>query len=100
MIVGGGIALSSHGTKAATRLAANTSPEPASNIVLSLGEDILTFGSAILMAFHPVVILVVVVIFLLFAIWLIPKIIRALKRMFVRLRGVFGNGSPPQVAGR
>ena len=64
-LAGGGVALSSHGTKAATRLAANTSPEPVSNIVLSLLEDALTIGSAILMVFHPVVILVLVVIFLL-----------------------------------
>jgi hypothetical protein len=100
MIVGGGVALSSHGTKAATRVAANTSPEPISNFALSLGEDVLTFGSAILMAFYPVVILIVVVIFLIFAAWLLPKIFRALKRLFARLRSISGNGTaPPTVAG-
>lgn len=88
-IIGGGVALSSHGTKAAARLAANTSPEPVSNIALSLGEDILTFGSAILLAFHPIVILVIVVIFLILVIWLAPKIIRALRRMLARLRNLF-----------
>ncbi len=97
MILGGGVALSSHGTKAATRLAVNTSPEPASNIVLSLFEDALTFGSAVLMAFHPVVILVIVIIFLILAIWLVPKIVRALKRMFARLKGLFSE-SPPRSA--
>jgi hypothetical protein len=86
MIVGGGIALGSHGTKAATRLAANTSPEPASNIALSLGEDVVAFGSAILMAFFPVVMIVIVAIFLILAIWLVPKIIRALRRLLARLR--------------
>ena len=49
MLVGGSIALGSHGLKSTTRLAANTSPEPVSNIALSLGEDILTFGAASLM---------------------------------------------------
>jgi hypothetical protein len=88
MIMGGGIALSSHGTKAATRLAANTSPEPISNVALSLGEDALTFGSAILMAFYPVVILVVVVIFLIISLWLLPKIVRAIRRLLMRARGV------------
>src|SRR5580704_11763183 len=39
LLVGGGVALSSHGMKAATRLAVNTSPQPFSNIVLSLTED-------------------------------------------------------------
>jgi hypothetical protein len=93
MIMGGGIALSSHGTKAATRLAANTSPEPFSNIALSLGEDALAFGSAILMAFYPVAILIVVVIFLIVALWLLPKIFRALRRLLVRARSIFG-GNP------
>jgi len=88
-LAGGGVALSSHGTKAATRLAVNTSPEPVSNIALSLGEDVLTVGSAILMVFHPVVILVIVVIFLLLAIWLVPKIVRALRRLLLRAREFF-----------
>ena len=62
MLIGGGIALSSHGMKAATRVAVNTSPEPFSNIVVSLVEDVVAFGSAALMVFHPVVILIVVAI--------------------------------------
>jgi Domain of unknown function (DUF4126) len=92
-IMGGGIALSSHGTKAATRLAANTSPEPFSNIALSLGEDALTFGSAVLLAFYPVVILIVVVIFLIIALWLLPKIFRAVRGLLVRARSIF-RGNP------
>ena len=90
MILGGGVALSSHGTKAATRLAANTSPEPVSNFALSIGEDIFTFGSAALTAFFPVFILIVVLIFLILVVWLAPKIIRALKRLFARLKSMFG----------
>ena len=39
-LLGGGLALTSHGTKAATRAAINTSPEPASNIIASLAEDV------------------------------------------------------------
>lgn len=86
MIIGGSIALGSHGAKAATRLAANTSPEPFSNITLSLLEDVLAFGSTVLMVFFPVAILVVVIIFLVLLIWLAPKVIRALRRLFARLR--------------
>jgi hypothetical protein len=89
LLVGGGIALSSHGTKAATRLAVNASPEPVSNIALSVIEDVVAIGSTILMVFHPVVILIVVVIFLLIAVWLIPKIFRALRRMLNRIRNFF-----------
>jgi hypothetical protein len=90
LMVGGGIALGSHGTKAATRLAANTSPEPVSNIGLSLFEDAITIGSAILMVFHPIVILVIVLIFMLIAIWLIPKIYRALRGLWRRLGELSG----------
>ncbi len=90
MILGGGLALSSHGAKAATRLAANASPEPVSNVALSLSEDVIVFGSTILMVFLPVVMLIFVVIFLILTIWLTPKIVRALRRMYARLRSLFG----------
>jgi hypothetical protein len=82
LLAGGGVALSSHGTKAATRLAANTSPEPFSDSLLSLGEDVIAVGASLLMAFHPVVILVIVGIFLVFAVWLARRIARALRRLF------------------
>jgi len=91
MIVGGGVALGSHGLKATTRLAANTSPEPVSNIALSIGEDLFTFGSTILMAVSPVAILVLVVIFIILMIWLVPKIYRTLRWMMRKLRSLFGN---------
>ena len=91
MLVGGGVALGSHGLKASTRLAANASPEPVSNIALSLGEDIFTFAGAALLAFHPIVMLVVVVVLLILTIWLIPKIFRALKRMMNKFRSLFGS---------
>jgi hypothetical protein len=84
MLAGGGVALSSHGTKAATRAAANTSPEPFSNIALSLIEDVITVGTAILMAFHPLVVLAIVVVFLAFAIWIFRRIVRALRSLFRR----------------
>lgn len=93
MIVGGGVALGSHGLKATTRLAANTSPEPVSNIALSIGEDILTFGGAILTAVSPVAILVVVVIFIILLFWLVPKIYRTMRWLFRKLRSLFG-GEP------
>lgn len=59
MLAGGGIALSSHGTKTATRLAANTSPEPFSNLLLSLLGDAIAIGGALIMSVHPIVLLVI-----------------------------------------
>jgi hypothetical protein len=97
MILGGSVALSSYGAKAGARLAANTSPEPVSNAALSLTEDMVAFGSTILMAFFPVLMLVIVLIFLIATIWLIPKILRAKRRMIARIRGLFGN-SPREAA--
>jgi hypothetical protein len=52
--VGGSTALASHLVKAGTRLAVNTSPEPASNIVLSVLEDLAVAAVVVLALFHPV----------------------------------------------
>jgi uncharacterized membrane protein len=82
VLLGGGLALSSHGTKAATRLAANTSPEPVSNIVLSLLGDITAVGGTLLMAAHPLVIICIVLIGLAVSILLFRWILGALKKIF------------------
>ncbi|MFF4155569.1 DUF4126 domain-containing protein [Streptomyces sp. NPDC001678] len=51
--VGGSAALLSHLVKAGTRMAVNTSPEPASNIVLSLVEDLGVAALIVFAIFHP-----------------------------------------------
>ncbi|MEO8097566.1 MAG: DUF4126 domain-containing protein [Acidobacteriota bacterium] len=76
LLLGGGVALTSHGTKAAIRAVANTSPEPVSNIALSLAEDAVTIGSSLLMAWFPLVVLGMVVLFLAGFFWLAPKALR------------------------
>lgn len=80
LLVGGGVAFSSHGTKAAVRATANLSPEPFSNIALSLAEDAVAVGSSFLIAWFPVVMLGIVILFLVAFFWLTPKILRAMKR--------------------
>jgi len=82
LLVGGGVALSSHSAKAATRLAANTSPEPFSNIALSLAEDAVTFGGALLMAHNPVVILVVAAVAVGLTAFMIRAMYRAVRKLF------------------
>jgi uncharacterized protein DUF4126 len=84
LLAGGTLALSSHGTKAATRLAANTSPEPFSNVLLSMIEDALTVGASVLMAKHPVVIIAIVIVGLIVSILIFSLIRRALSRLFSR----------------
>ena len=90
MIFGGTLALGSHGMKSAVRLVANASPEPVSNFVLSIAEDGLTFSSIILIVLFPVLIFVVLTVFFILLFWLGPKVLRALKRLFVRLRSLAG----------
>jgi hypothetical protein len=82
MLLGGSVALSSHGAKAAVRVAANTSPEPFSNIALSLMEDLFTFSSSVILGWFPVLALGVVILFLIVVGWLAPKILRALRGLF------------------
>ncbi len=94
LLAGGTLALSSHVTKASVRMSANTSPEPFSNIVLSIFEDIFTIGMAAVAAFHPAIILVAVLIFLVLLIWLMPKAVRAIRRMMEEVRMLLGLTRP------
>jgi hypothetical protein len=93
LLLGGGLALSTHGTKATARAAANTSPEPVSNWALSILEDIITVGATVLAVLHPMAILVVILIFLLLLAWLLPKVVRRLRRMLTAARN-FLRGRP------
>ncbi len=56
---GGGSALASHLVKASTRLAINASPEPVTNVTVSLGEDVTVVGVVALALYHPWLALVV-----------------------------------------
>ena len=89
LLLGGGLAMSSHGTKAAARAVINTSPEPVSNIVVSLSEDLLAVGTVVAAVFLPVLLFVIVGAGLIFSFWLLPKIIRFFRRVYQRIRGFF-----------
>jgi hypothetical protein len=81
-LLGGAVAASSHFTKASSRALINTSPEPFSNWAASFTEDI--FSVAVLWAAikFPLLVLGFVLLFVIFAIWLLPKLWRGLKRVF------------------
>ncbi|AWW40020.1 MULTISPECIES: DUF4126 domain-containing protein [Streptomyces] len=51
--IGGSTALASHAVKAGTRMAVNSSPEPFSNVILSLAEDLGVGGIVTFAMFHP-----------------------------------------------
>jgi len=97
-LVGGGLALSSHGTKSALRVGANLSPEPVSNWVLSLIEDAVAIIGAFLAVFAPFIIAAVLGIFLIFFVWFFPKVFRAIKRLFVAIGAFFRGESFADVA--
>jgi Domain of unknown function (DUF4126) len=79
-LLGGGAALASHATKATTRAAVNTSPEPVSNAILSTAEDVVT-GSLLAMAFaNPVIAAVIAVLLLAVVIWGLFAARRAVRR--------------------
>lgn len=89
LLVGGGLALSSHGTKAATRALINTSPEPVSNVVASLLEDVLVVVAIVLAVFLPVLVFFVIAAGLALSIWILPRVIKFFRQVGRRIRGLF-----------
>ena len=92
LLAGGTLALSSHGTKASVRMTANAIPEPFSNIFLSVLEDVFTIVLAVLAAFHPIVVLGIILVFILVLTWYAPKVLRAIRRMLKQAGTVLGSG--------
>lgn len=90
LIVGGGLATGSHAAKAGSRVLINTSPEPFTNWTASVGEDAATFGGLWLALNHPFIFLGLLALFLLFLIWLLPKIWRGIKAVFTAIGRLLG----------
>lgn len=89
-ILGGGVAATTHAMKAGTRLAVNTSPEPFSNIGVSLAEDVAVFAGLWAALTNPVVFLVLLLLFIALAIWMLPKIWRGAKFILAKLGRFLG----------
>lgn len=86
-LLAGGAALTMHSAKAGTRLLANHSPEPASNIALSITEDIAVVAGTLIMLLKPVIALCLFTVVLI-TLWLVlPRIFRVIRRSFEILRG-------------
>lgn len=84
-LLGGSMAGASHLTKFSSRALINTSPEPFSNWAASISEDVLVLGGLWTMFNHPWLFVVAMVLFIFMVIWLLPKLWRLLKTIFVRL---------------
>jgi hypothetical protein len=79
-LLAGGVALTSHGTKASARAAVNTSPEPFSNWALSFGEDLLAVWLTWLATAHPVATTILVVALVALSVFLLYHLFRFARR--------------------
>lgn len=86
MLLGGVVAGSSHLTKTSTRAAANASPEPFSNWILSLGEDVFVVGLGLLALQFPLLALGVALVLLALVAMFAVVIVRTVRRWFARRR--------------
>jgi len=80
----GTIALDSHLTKATTRAAINTSPEPFTNSIASVSEDVSVAGVIYLIIKHPIIAAICVILFIAFSIWFLRMMFRFIKKIFSR----------------
>ena len=83
-LLGGSLAATSHFTKASARAAVNTSPEPVSNIIVSTSEDLVIGGLLWLALTYPWIAATLVLLLLLAAAWVLPKLLRFVRRVFLR----------------
>ena len=94
-ILGGTLAAGAHATKAGGRVLINTSPEPVTNWVASITEDVLVIGGLWTALHYPAVFLVLLAVTIGLMIWLLPKIWRGLKRIIAKIRTLFERPSVP-----
>ncbi|ESS72383.1 hypothetical protein MGMO_59c00050 [Methyloglobulus morosus KoM1] len=94
-LLGGSLAAGTHATKAGTRVLINTSPEPFSNWVASIGEDVAVVTGVWASINHPVAFLIALALFIMLMIWLLPKIWVGVKKVFRFILGWFKKRDMP-----
>lgn len=101
-IVGGGLAAGSHATKAGSRVLINASPEPFSNWIASISEDIIVITGVWACINHPILFLIALAGFVVLMIWLLPRIWGGVRKIFGFISSLFRNENtsagqnPPQ----
>ncbi len=88
-ILGGTVASAAHATKAGSRALINTSPEPFSNWTASFAEDLAVPVGFWLAIQYPILFLGLLIAFIAFAAWLLPKLWVGLRSVLDRLRRAF-----------
>lgn len=96
-IVGGGMATTTHITKTGSRMLINTSPEPVTNWVASITEDVVVVLGLWTALQNPWLFLLLLLLFFALIIWLLPKIWRGLKKAGRGLKSLFIK-QPPATA--
>jgi Domain of unknown function (DUF4126) len=86
-LIGGTIAAGSHLTKASTRVAVNTSPEPFTNWIVSFVEDVFVIGLGLLALKYPIAALVI-------SLLILVAIVFALRWTIKKLRGIMTRSNP------
>jgi uncharacterized membrane protein len=92
-LLGGTITAGTHFTKAGSRAVINTSPEPFSNWGASFLEDGLVIFGLWLAWAHPFVFGLLLLLFLLLIAWILPKLWRAIIRLFSKASASIGLSS-------
>ncbi|MDB5873560.1 MAG: putative rane protein [Ramlibacter sp.] len=95
-LVGGSLAATSHAAKLTTRAAVNTSPEPFSNIAVSLLEDGFVVFMLWLSATHPLLFAIALVLTLALAVLLMVVLIKFLRIVLRKLTELFAGNRSPQ----
>lgn len=95
-LLGGTLAATAHTAKLTTRAAVNTSPEPFSNVLVSLFEDGLVVGALWLATTHPVVFGIALLFVLALSVLLLVLLVRFLRAVLVRLAQFFSGAKAPQ----
>jgi len=80
-LLSGTVAMDSHLTKATTRAAINTSPEPITNSIASVSEDALVVGALWMIVNHPVITGLLVILFIAFSIWFLKMMFRFVRKI-------------------
>ena len=92
LLVGGSLAATSHAAKAGGRVLINTSPEPFTNWTASISEDVAVIAGLWAALHYPWVFLGGLLVFILLLVWLLPKLWRAIVKVFAFIGCLFGGG--------
>lgn len=88
-VLGGGMTATTHATKAGTRVLINTSPEPFTTWFASLGEDVAVFAGLWTALHYPTLFIIFLITFIIFCIWLLPKIWHGVVRILSLIANFF-----------